>query len=77
MGVRSGEIGIDRHLTVYVAMLRGINVGGQNIVTMEKLRASFEALGFRKIRTYVQSGNVIFEATKASSENLSRVICLG
>ena len=61
-------------MTVYVAMLRGINVGGQKIIRMEKLRASFETLGFQKVRTYVQSGNVVFEATKALSDNLSRII---
>src|SRR3989442_4621337 len=55
-------------------MLRGINVGGQKIVKMEKLRASFEALGFRRVRTYDQSGNVIFETGKALSNSLSNSI---
>jgi uncharacterized protein (DUF1697 family) len=55
-------------------MLRGINVGGQKIVKMEKLRCSFEALGFSRIRTYVQSGNVIFETSKGSSNSLSERI---
>jgi len=55
-------------------MLRGINVGGQKIVKMESLRMSFEALGFRRVRTYVQSGNVIFEATKTSSDIWSKII---
>lgn len=62
------------HLTVYVAMLRGINVGGQKIVKMEQLRDSFETLGFHHVRTYVQSGNVIFEAPKTSSNILSKNI---
>jgi uncharacterized protein (DUF1697 family) len=44
-----------------VAMLRGINVSGHNIIRMERLRAVFEDLGFAQVRTYVQSGNVIFE----------------
>jgi uncharacterized protein (DUF1697 family) len=61
-------------MPIYVAMLRGINVGGQKIVKMEKLRTSFEALGFRRVRTYVQSGNVVFEAKKASSNKLSNSI---
>jgi len=61
-------------VTSYIAMLRGINVGGQKIVKIEKLRASFEALGFHKVRTYVQSGNVVFEATKTSTTSLSRKI---
>ena len=46
----------------YVAMLRGINVSGSKPVKMEALRTSFEALGFKNVRTYVQSGNVVFEA---------------
>src|SRR6266700_1107293 len=54
-------------------MMRGINVGGQKIIRMENLRASFEALGFRRVRSYVQSGNVIFEAAK-TLDNLSVII---
>lgn len=46
----------------YVAMLRGINVSGSKPLKMEALRASFEALGFTNVRTYVQSGNVVFAA---------------
>lgn len=48
-------------MAVYVAMLRGINVSGQKIIKMESLRTAFEDLGFAQVRTYVQSGNVIFE----------------
>jgi uncharacterized protein (DUF1697 family) len=55
-------------------MLRGINVSGQKIVKMENLRSSFEALGFRRVRTYVQSGNVIFEATRGSPKDLAKSI---
>src|SRR2546427_4171810 len=55
-------------------MLRGINVSGQKIIKMEKLRASFETLGFNSVRTYVQSGNVIFQASKTSSDILSKSI---
>ncbi len=61
-------------VSIYVAMLRGINVGGQKIVKMENLRSSFEALGFRGVRTYVQSGNVIFETAKASPNHLAKSI---
>lgn len=49
-----------------VAMLRGINVGGKQM-KMEKLRASFTGLGFENVRTYIQSGNVLFE-TKAKND---------
>ena len=61
-------------LPIYVAMLRGINVSGQKIIKMESLRASFEALGFSRVRSYVQSGNVIFETPKVSPNSLSRKI---
>jgi uncharacterized protein (DUF1697 family) len=55
-------------------MMRGINVGGQKIIRMENLRASFEALGFRRVRSYVQSGNVVFEDSKTSTQTLSKNI---
>jgi len=58
-------------MPTYVAMLRGINVGPGKIVKMERLRASFEALGFDGVRTYVQSGNVIFESEQKSPTELS------
>jgi uncharacterized protein (DUF1697 family) len=61
-------------LTVYVVMLRGINVGGRKIVQMEKLRGTFEALGFSRVKTYVQSGNVVFDASTASPQILSKKI---
>ncbi|HEX5798236.1 MAG TPA: DUF1697 domain-containing protein [Candidatus Saccharimonadales bacterium] len=46
----------------YVALLRGINVGGNNKVSMAELKKCFEELGFENVRTYINSGNVIFEA---------------
>lgn len=47
---------------MYVALLRGINVGGKNPVPMAQLRAAFEAEGYGSVRTYIQSGNVLFES---------------
>jgi uncharacterized protein (DUF1697 family) len=61
-------------MPTYVAMLRGINVGPGKIVKMERLRASFEALGFGGVRTYVQSGNVIFESEQKPAAGLSNKI---
>ena len=55
----------------YVAMLRGINVSGSRPVKMDALRASFEALGFKNVRTYVQSGNVVFEAKERAAAPLA------
>lgn len=46
----------------YVALLRGINVGGKNKVEMAVLRALFEAAGFTQVVTYLNTGNVVFEA---------------
>jgi len=46
----------------YLALLRGINVGGKNVIRMADLRGCFEAEGFRDVVTYIQSGNVIFRA---------------
>jgi uncharacterized protein (DUF1697 family) len=53
----------------YVALLRGINVGGRNPVPMAELRAAFEAEGHGGVSTYIQSGNVLFE-TDAPSGSL-------
>lgn len=44
----------------YIALLRGINVGGHNKVRMADLKARFEELGFEDVSTYIQSGNVLF-----------------
>ena len=46
----------------YVGLLRGINVGGKNIVRMADLRAAFEDAGYAAVGTYIQSGNVLFES---------------
>src|SRR5689334_6396161 len=46
----------------HVALLRGINVGGNNIIPMAALRAHFEAAGFTDVTTYIASGNVLFTA---------------
>lgn len=45
---------------IYLALLRGINVGGKNKVEMARLRTVFESLGFSRVRTYINSGNAIF-----------------
>ncbi|MBV9214631.1 MAG: DUF1697 domain-containing protein [Acidobacteria bacterium] len=45
----------------YVALLRGINVGGKNMIKMEKLRETFAGLGFENVKTYINSGNIAFD----------------
>jgi uncharacterized protein (DUF1697 family) len=57
----------------YVALLRGVNVGGK-IARMETVRASFQALSFEDVSTYVQSGNVLFRAKSASEPALAKKI---
>jgi uncharacterized protein (DUF1697 family) len=47
----------------YLALLRGINVGGKNIIKMAELKASFEDMGLADVATYIQSGNVLFRAS--------------
>ena len=56
-------------MTRVVAFLRGINVGGR-IVKKERLQEVFEALGFRNVMTYKQSGNVIFETEAKDMEKV-------
>ena len=58
---------MDRSRTTYVALLRGVNVGGRNRLAMADLRAILESLGHAHVRTYIQSGNAIF-TTDASGE---------
>jgi uncharacterized protein (DUF1697 family) len=58
----------------YVAFLRGINVGGKKLIKMEALSRVFERSGFKNVRTFIQSGNVIFDAAEANTELLTNKI---
>jgi uncharacterized protein (DUF1697 family) len=58
----------------YVALLRGINVGGSNVIKMADLRACFEELGLEDVATYIQSGNVVFSAPRSSAQGLTAAI---
>ncbi len=60
--------------SIHCALLRGINVGGNNIVSMAKLKTSFEKMGFVNVRTYINSGNVIFQTDEKSTEKLEKKI---
>ena len=51
----------------YVALLRGINVGGRNKVPMADLRATLEGGGYDAVSTYIQSGNVLFESSRPAA----------
>ena len=50
----------------YVALLRGVNVGGKNRLPMAELRSRLDTAGFESVKTYIQSGNVIFESSSQS-----------
>lgn len=56
-----------RTMPTLVSMIRGINVGGNRPLKMDRLRGLHEDLGFRDVRTYLQSGNVVFEAGSADA----------
>jgi uncharacterized protein (DUF1697 family) len=55
-------------LSTFVALLRGINVGGHNPVPMAELRSLCEPLGWQDVRSYIQSGNLVFQAEAAAAE---------
>ena len=57
-------------MAIYIALLRGINVGGKNSIKMAELKQHLAAMGLRKVQTYIQSGNVLFESEK--EENILR-----
>lgn len=61
-------------MTDYVALLRGINVSGRNLIKMEALRAAMEPLGFAQVRTYIQSGNLLFRAPATKPAALAQGI---
>ncbi|SCI60683.1 Uncharacterized protein conserved in bacteria [uncultured Flavonifractor sp.] len=58
----------------YVALLRGINISGKNKVSMSELKIGFESLGFEAVKTYLNSGNVIFSSYKDDISSLSSQI---
>lgn len=55
----------------YVALLRGVNVGGNSTVPMADLRSVFEGIGFEAVRTYINSGNVVFTAPEQDRASLT------
>src|SRR5262245_51640988 len=59
---------------VFVALLRGVNVGGRHNVSMKTLKATFEALSLQDVRTYINSGNVLFRSATANVRSLERDI---
>ena len=60
--------------SAHVALLRGINVGGHNLLPMKQLAAIFEAAGCSEVKTYIQSGNVVFRAAPAAAVKLPALL---
>ncbi len=58
----------------YIALFRGINVGGKNTLPMKELVSIFERLGASNVKTYIQSGNVVFQSALTDISNLSQKI---
>ena len=58
-------------MKTYVALLRGINVGGKNPLPMKELVAILEGVGSRNVKTYIQSGNAVFENKAEDASRLS------
>ncbi|UJF33626.1 DUF1697 domain-containing protein [Paenibacillus hexagrammi] len=58
---------------VYIALVRGINVGGNNKVKMAELKAMFERIGLSRVQTYIQSGNVLFESDEKEGPLCERI----
>jgi uncharacterized protein (DUF1697 family) len=61
-------------LNIFVALLRGVNVGGNNMISMSSLKKSFEAMGFTNVSTYINSGNIIFDAKEKDARKLEKKI---
>ena len=61
----------------FLSLLRGINVGGKNVIAKDDLRACFEELGFESVRTYIQSGNILFRSSETGIAKLTEAIEAG
>src|ERR1700744_508094 len=62
---------------IYVALLRGINLGGKHLVPMTQLAEIFQAAGCSQVRTYIQSGNVVFRAPCSRAARLPALLAAG
>jgi uncharacterized protein (DUF1697 family) len=58
----------------YIALLRGINVGGNTMIKMERLREVFSSLGFENVKSYINSGNLAFDVKKSDDNKLAAKI---
>ena len=61
-------------MQTYISMLRGINVSGRNTIKMDALRTMYESMNFNNVKTYIQSGNVVFKTKTSKSNELQKKI---
>jgi uncharacterized protein (DUF1697 family) len=61
-------------MTTHLALLRGINVSGHNMIKMEVLKATLEAIGFKNVQTYIQSGNVFVDSEEENPAKVGFII---
>ena len=61
-------------MSTYVALLRGINVGGKNMIPMAALRSSLTELGYEDVVTYIQSGNIVFRSPRGKADDVAAAI---
>ena len=61
-------------METYISILRGINVSGHKLIKMPELLKMYESLNFKKVKTYIQSGNVVFQDKKTNCKNLEEKI---
>lgn len=61
-------------MTIYIAILRAINVSGKNKINIAELKKMFEDMNFKNVTTYIQSGNVVFEFKKTGYKKLEKLI---
>lgn len=64
-------------MTTYISILRGINVSGKNLIKMNLLQDMYKDSGFRNVKTYIQSGNVVFESEETFKGEIERILTNG
>lgn len=61
-------------MSLYVVLLRGVNVGGKNLLPMKELKVLLCNAGFEQVETYIQSGNIVLQSATAPREKLAELI---
>ncbi len=64
-------------METYISILRGINVGGHKLIKMNALKEMFESLGFNRVKSFIQSGNVVFQSNSTDPRQLEKLIAQG